>query len=346
MIKRCFHIFCDWYFSFTVSSNYLCVMLRVLLFGCLFWTSSALAQSQKPWLFRWQDRHALNHLRKYLHHDTLLATSEATLHISYNTDPGKPYLLMLHGMGANARSNWGSQIGPLSKHFNLILPDLIYFGESTSASGNYAVEFQVQQIHEALLKLGICDSLHVMGFSYGGLTAAVYNGLYQPSVRKLVIVDGPVKFFSAHMADSLANSVGVNSINNLIAPTSIAEFNGMMKAVISSSFPFGKGMKRRIIRYFFMPTKALRDQQMNYLIAHQVHYQAFDYALDRTPTLLIWGGQDGVIPVSVGKALHAAYPQHTSLLIFPSARHDAHFKEHKALNRAVISFLEHNAAKR
>ena len=36
---------------------------------------------------------------------------------------------MLHGMGANARTNWASQVKALSKHFNLILPDLIYFGK-------------------------------------------------------------------------------------------------------------------------------------------------------------------------------------------------------------------------
>ncbi|MCZ8284704.1 MAG: hypothetical protein O9353_04540, partial [Bacteroidia bacterium] len=101
-------------------------------------------------MFRWQDKHARKHLKKYIAHDTLIRTSAARLHISYNSDPKKPYLLMLHGMGANARTNWSSQIGPLSNHFNLILPDLIWFGESTSDSNNYSVEFQVLQIHEAL----------------------------------------------------------------------------------------------------------------------------------------------------------------------------------------------------
>lgn len=246
---------------------------------------------------------------------------------------------MLHGMGANARSNWSSQIGPLSKQFNLILPDLIYFGESTSASQNYSVEFQVQQLHEALLKLGLSDTLNVMGFSYGGLTAAMYNELYQPNVKKLIIIDGPVKFFSGRMADSLANAVGVKTMNNVIAPTTLAEFNGMAKAVMSSGFPVTKRMKQKIITWFFSPTKAIRDQQMNYLMVHQSAYQSYSYNLDKTKTLLIWGEKDGIIPVSVGRALHEAFPLSTSLLLFPGAKHDAHFKEHKALNKAVTTFL-------
>ena len=313
-------------------------MLRTLLF--LFVATTIMAQSKQPWLFRWQDKQARRHLQHYVKQDTLVASSQALLHISYNKEPGKPYLLMLHGMGANARSNWSSQIGPLSKHFNLILPDLIYFGESISASGNFSVEFQAQQIHEALLSLGLADSLHVMGFSYGGLTAAMYNELYQPTVKSLIIIDGPVKFFSARMADSLAAGVGVQGMNNLISPTTPAEFDGMVKAVISSRFPVTKGMKRKIIRHFFSPVKALRDKQMNYLIAHQAQYQAYDYKLAQTRTLLIWGAQDGVIPLSVGRALHEAYPQSTRLLVFPKAKHDAHFKERKALNKAVIAFIE------
>jgi pimeloyl-ACP methyl ester carboxylesterase len=311
-------------------------MFRILL---LVFCTSAFAQSKQPLMFRWQDKHARKQVKKHLAYDTLIATSAARLHISYSKDPKKPYLLMLHGMGANARSNWGSQIGPLSKRFNLILPDLIYFGESTSSSQNYSVEFQVQQLQEALVALGISDSLNVMGFSYGGLTAAMYNELYQPNVKTLIIIDGPVKFFSARTADSLATAVGISGINNVVAPTTVQGFDGMKKAVMSSWFPATNGLKRKLIKYFFLPTKATRDLQMKYLITHEALYRQYSYKLDKTPTLLIWGEKDGVIPVSVGRALHAAFPATTTLLVFPKAKHDAHFKERKALNKAVIAFI-------
>lgn len=313
-------------------------MFRLIFF--LLISHTALAQTKQPMIFRWQDKHARKHLKKYIAHDTLIKTSAARLHISYDNDPKKPYLLMLHGMGANARTNWSSQIGPLSKHFNLILPDLIWFGESTSDSNNYSVEFQVLQIHEALLALGIGDSLHVMGFSYGGLAAAMYNEFYQPSVKKLILIDAPVKFFSARLADSLATAVGVKGMNNVVAPTTIEGFNGMKQAVMSSWFPATKRLKRKVITYFFLPTKTIRDRQMNDLVQNEAAYRAYTYKLDQTKTLLIWGEKDGVIPVSVGKALHEAYPLSTKLLLFPKAKHDAHFKERKALNKAVIAFLK------
>ena len=298
------------------------------------------AQDKTPAIFKWQDNYAKKNIHKYVKGDTLIKTSDAIIHIHYSNQPSKPYLLMLHGMGANARTNWSSQVGTLSKDYNLILPDLIYFGESTSSSGNYSIEFQVEQIHEAILKLGITSKLNVMGFSYGGLTAAMYNQLYQPEVIKLIIIDGPVKFYSGQMADSLANVLGVATMKNVIVPTTITEFNGMKKAVMSRGFPATKNLKRKMLKYFFLPTKEIRDKQMNYLFDRQTIYQNYNYNLDKTPTLLIWGEKDGAVPISVGNNLHKAFPNTTQLLVFPKAKHDAHFRESKKVNKAVIEFLK------
>ncbi len=312
----------------------------VLNIAFIFSFFSLVSQTKQPKMFRWQDNFAKKNIHKYVKYDTLIKTSDAVIHIHYNNDPSKPYLLMLHGMGANARTNWGSQVKALSKKFNLIMPDLIYFGESTSESKNYAIEFQVAQIHEAIIKLGITSPLHVMGFSYGGLTAAMYNQTYQTEVLKLIIIDGPVKFYSGQLADSLANTVGVKTIKNVIVPASISDFNGMKKAVMSRGFPMTKKLKRKMIIYFFSPTKTIRDAQMDYLFERQSIYQAYNYGIDKTPTLLIWGQKDGAVPISVGQNLHKAFPNTTQLLVFPKAKHDAHFREAKKVNKAVIEFLK------
>ena len=314
----------------------LTVLNILFIFSCI----SSLSQTKLPTMFRWQDKYAKKNIHKYIKGDTLIKTSDAVIHIHYSNNPSKPYLLMLHGMGANARTNWSSQVGTLSQHYNLILPDLIYFGESTSESKNYSIELQVEQIHEALLKLAINQKINIMGFSYGGLTAAIYNQLYHDDILKLIIIDGPVKFYSGQLADSLANLVGVKTIKNVIVPPTISDFDGMQKAVMSRGFPATKKLKRKIITHFFMPTKTIRDAQMDYLFERQSIYQSYNYNIDKTPTLLIWGKKDGAVPVSVGNDLHKAFPTTTQLLIFPKAKHDAHFRESKKVNKAVVEFLK------
>jgi|GEM_PF-1650968 len=316
-------------------------MKKAILFLIhFFFIYSSQAQTKTPAIFKWQDKLAKKNIHKHLAFDTIIKTSQANIHISYSKDTTKPYLLLLHGMGANARTNWSSQIAPLSKKFNLILPDLVYFGESSSSSGDYSVEFQVQQIREAILRLGITSKLNVMGFSYGGLTAAMYNQMHQSEVIKLIIIDGPVKFYSGELADSLAKLIGVKTIKNVIVPTSVEEFDGMRKAVMSKKIPMSKKLKVKLLAHFFSPTKTIRDAQMDYLFLRQNIYQHYNYNLDVTLTLLIWGEKDGAIPVSVGKKLHSTFPNTTQLLIFPKAKHDAHFREYKKLNKAVIEFLK------
>lgn len=316
-------------------------MKKTILYILFIFSSfSLVSQTKTPAIFRWQDKYTKKNIHKYVTYDTIIKTSGASIHLNYSNIPSKPYLLLLHGMGANARTNWSSQLQTLSKHFNLILPDLIYFGESTSSSENYSVEFQVEQIREAIQKLGITSTINVMGFSYGGLTAAMYNQLHQPEIIKLIIIDGPVKFYSGQMADSLANAVGITNIKNVIVPTTIKEFDGMKKAVMSRGFPATKNLKHKLLKYFFLPTKVIRDKQMDYLFERQSIYQNYNYNLDKTQTLLIWGGKDGAIPISVGNNLHKAFPNTTQLLVYPKAKHDAHFREYKKLNKAVIEFLK------
>jgi pimeloyl-ACP methyl ester carboxylesterase len=298
------------------------------------------SQSNAPFFFKAQDKQATKHIRKYLRYDTIIHTSQASIHIHYSKKEKKPSLVLLHGMGGNGKSNWYNQIKSLSKHFNLIVPDLIYFGESTSNSNDFSVEFQVKQLHEALKIINYTDSLHFVGFSYGGLTSSVFNELYPNEIHKLIIIDGPVKFFSSQMADSLAHIAGADSMHRVIVPTNFKEFKAMKKAVISRAFPATKRIQTKIINYVFLPTLSYRDNQLNYLIEHQVHYQKLNYNIDSTPTLLMWGKKDGVVPLSVALDIQKTFPNTTKLIIFKKAKHDAHFRNPKQLNKAIINFIK------
>jgi pimeloyl-ACP methyl ester carboxylesterase len=298
------------------------------------------AQERVPKAFRMQEKKVTKRIHKYVHHDTLIETSGAYIHLNYSNNPQKPYLLLLHGMGVDGRTNWYSQLKQLSKHYNLIVPDLIYFGGSKSKKKDYSVEFQAEQIHEMLEKLVIESTVHVMGFSYGGLTAAVYNELYPNKKSKLILIDAPVKFYSTPMADSMANLCGVKSMSNIIVPQNLNDFAALEKAVLSRKFPISKKMKLKFISHYITPTLQIRQNQINYLKTEEKTYQNYTYHLESTKTLLIWGAKDGVVPLSVGEALNKAYPTTTQLLVFKKAKHDVHFRYSKKLNTAVLEFLE------
>lgn len=62
-----------------------------------------------------------------------------------------PPLVLIHGFGPRATWQWRYQVGPLSRHFSLIVPDLIFFGGSTSTSSLRSESFQVSQLNNLII---------------------------------------------------------------------------------------------------------------------------------------------------------------------------------------------------
>lgn len=299
-----------------------------------------LGQTKKPLVFRMQEKALDKRLHRYTRCDTLVETDNASIRFYYSNKPGKPYLLLLHGMGLDAKSNWNQEVKQLSKHYNLLLPDLIYFGKSTSKKQDYSVEFQARELHQALTLLKITGKIQVMGFSYGGLTAAMYNELYPEQVNKLIIVDGPVKFYSGRMADSMARLVGVPSIINIIVPQNLKDFAALEASAFEHKIPLSRGLKQKYIDTYFLPTVPVRQAQMNYIMQNDKRYQTYTYNLDKCPTLLVWGEKDGVVPLLVAERLHQQFAPNTQLVVFKKAKHDCYTSCHKQLTEAALNFLK------
>ena len=71
----------------------------------------------------------------------------------------------------------------------------------------------------------------------------------------------------------------------------------------------------------------------------RIDLQNYSYNINTTPTLLVWGAKDGIVPIHVGEALHTNFAATTTLITFKKAKHDAHFRYFRKVNREVINFL-------
>ncbi|MBS1651184.1 MAG: alpha/beta hydrolase [Bacteroidetes bacterium] len=302
-------------------------------------SASVFAQNNESKIIYHRKNKAAHYCLNYLKHDTLISTSSATIHITYNQNPNKPDLLLLHGLGLNGLSTWKRQVKILSESYNLIIPDLIYFGKSKSFSQNYTVEFQAQQINEALTQLNFFKKMYVAGYSYGGLTAAMFNQIFHEKVEKLIIIAGPVKFYSSLLADSLAKSVGSPNIYHILVPENIKEFDAMRKAMLSKKMFIPRFIKRKIITEHFMKQKADRHKIIDALLNNEKKYQTLNYNLQNTKTLLIWGNRDGVVPLFTGNSIHNAFPLQTQLIILKNIKHDVLFRKSKMVNKYISAFL-------
>ncbi|WOL03912.1 hypothetical protein Cni_G12632 [Canna indica] len=100
----------------------------------------------------------------------------------------KPALVLIHGFGCNSKWQWEHQIGPLSRSFDLYIPDLVFFGESRSNSTDRSVGYQARCIAEAMRQLGV-SRYSVVGISYGGFVAfRLAEGAAADSVERVSIL--------------------------------------------------------------------------------------------------------------------------------------------------------------
>jgi len=100
------------------------------------------------------------------------ASGQRNIHIHYWAPPGEPRLpplLLIHGFGPMATWQWRWQVGPLSRHFHVVVPDLLCFGASSSCGSPEPSESAQAAALAALLDALL--GLAVVGTSYGGFVA-------------------------------------------------------------------------------------------------------------------------------------------------------------------------------
>lgn len=101
--------------------------------------------------------------------------------------PGKPTLLLIHGIGANAMWQWNDFVSPLSAKFNVYVPDLLFFGDSYTTRPERSESFQAECLMRAMEAMGVRRIMNVVGLSYGGFVAYSMAAQFPEAVERVVI---------------------------------------------------------------------------------------------------------------------------------------------------------------
>ena len=254
-------------------------------------------------------------------------------------DTGKPKLLLLHGITGSGMTQWASNSKELSKHFDLILPDLIGHGKSTwNFSGN-SVDAQVAHVALLLDSLGVKEPVHVVGNSYGGAMAANFAEQHPERTRTLVIYDGPASDYTAHMADSVAIAAGTKGILDLLSPT---DAEGQRKAVLISVYDdpsLPKFVLRQVNERYIKPYHDAQTALLSDLLKREAQYAAKVYRWPM-PVYVVWGRHDELIPLQVGVGIHHRNNLPADhLVIIEEAGHVANVEQKKEFNNLLVRLL-------
>lgn len=102
-----------------------------------------------------------------------------------------PTLVLLHG-GSGSWTHWIQNIAPLlADGYRVLAIDLPGFGDSDSPDKGGDADALVEPLHAAWQHMKRHDNNVFMGFSFGGMTAALWLAAYPQDAKQLVLVGAP-----------------------------------------------------------------------------------------------------------------------------------------------------------
>lgn len=255
-----------------------------------------------------------------------------------NVMSGKPVLMLVHGINGSGRM-WARNVQRLSTRFDLILPDLIGHGRSTRTWTGNSVDEQVEHLRIILDSSGVKAPVHLVGCSYGGGIVANFAERYPDRVKTLVIYDGPASDYTSAMADSIAQRAGATDIIDLFAPDNADEQERLFRLALYDP-PWIPHFALRQIN-----ERSKREREPCLALLRDLRANGDRYVAKRyvwpMPAYLIWGEEDRLIPVSVGRAIqqrHGLPADH--LIVIPEAGHAANYEQQEAFETALFRILQ------
>jgi pimeloyl-ACP methyl ester carboxylesterase len=254
----------------------------------------------------------------------------------YEAGRGKPRAIVLvHGIGTNGARDYSDQIAWLRDSFHLVAVDLPGFGQSDKSDAlytpaNYAV--MLKHIADRFLRRPFA----LVGHSMGALVSLRYAANYPGDVEKIVVISAPgVLHRHATTSRYLASIMGV-SPGEFESLSWLARLPGKLLTPLE--------------RLGVDPHGVLADPQQReaMLDGEPTNIAGFAAVIDdlqqelpsvQAETLIIWGGQDTITPLRVGRVLARTLPR-ARLEVIENAAHTPMMETPETLRSLLEPFLE------
>lgn len=215
-------------------------------------------------------------------------------------------LVLLHGFPLDHHL-WDEVVPLLEDTFDLILPDLRGFGDSTTIDPPYSIDDYASDIAGLLDQLEI-QKAAIVGHSMGGYVALAFARLYPDRVNGLglvssqVLADAPERKEGRYKSAADVSANGIGSVVEAMTPKLSADER--LQAYARAS------MERQPPAAYIGALKAMAERADSTALLSSIH----------VPVVVIHGDTDSLIPVDRAREVKAALPQ-AHLVEIPGAGH-------------------------
>jgi pimeloyl-ACP methyl ester carboxylesterase len=252
-----------------------------------------------------------------------------TVHLRDEGPRDAPAIVLLHGSNADLHT-WDPWVAALKGSYRVISFDQVGHGlTGPDPKDDYSRDNYVADVLAVADKLGL-KTFILGGNSMGGKHALAFAVAHPERVAGLVLVDGsggPMLKLDAKNDDDdsgnigfkIAQTPGINRLVEQITPRDLIaqslEQSVSVKSIVTEAaidrywellrYP---GNRRATLKRFGYPYDPLAEAEI---------------AAVATPTLILWGEEDRVIPVEAGRWLAKTMPN-AKLVIYPKIGHLPH----------------------
>lgn len=236
-------------------------------------------------------------------------------------------VILIHGGGGGAVT-WHQSIAAIAKHFQVIAPDVVGYGESDKPDAEYDRPYYSAWLRHFLTELNI-GKAHIVGLSQGGAVALQFATDYPQTVDKLILVD------SAALGGK-------------------PPFLSFISMLWMNSFP-SRIASRFFSRYLLFDSRKRDTNLTDYSIAvikkpggKNAFFQGKGRVVSPIPvdqlrrinseTLLIWGEDDKFFSAETAQQAVKVLPN-AKLRMLKNAGHLSLTDQPKLFNRVVLDFL-------
>ncbi|KAG8368672.1 hypothetical protein BUALT_Bualt15G0070100 [Buddleja alternifolia] len=249
----------------------------------------------------------------------------------------KPNLVLVHGFGANAMWQYGEILRHLTPRFNVYVPDLLFFGGSTTRRRERSEAFQARCVMRLMEARGV-ERMSVVGISYGGFVGYSMAAQFPAAVEKVVLCCTGVCLEEKDLREGLFEVSDVEEVASILMPQTPEKLKKLME------FAFVRPPVKVV------PSCFLSDYINVFCHDHVEQKRELIQALikDRKipkipkieqPTLIIWGEHDKIFPVELGHRLKRHIGDNARLVMIKNAGHAVNVEKPKQFAKHLKSFL-------
>src|SRR5215510_6279867 len=242
-----------------------------------------------------------------------------------------PAVILIHGLGGST-ANWAPTIAPLAQKYRVLVPDQIGFGKSDKPMLNYRVATLVDFLDGFYKQVGI-QKASLVGNSLGGFTAAAFAIAHPEKVDKLVLVDA-----AGYTAKRWGGPELTREALAALNPSTTEDFKRLFSLILYNKAMLNDQFAETALTNKFKRGDGYTINSFNESILRGEDFLDGKAKAIKAPTLVLWGKDDGLTPLGIGRAF-AEDIQGSQLVVIDNCGHVPQIEKALEFNTALLKFL-------